>query len=270
MPKKKRKGLSVKVRFEVFKRDNFKCQYCGAAAPDVLLQADHIQPVAGGGEDDLLNLITSCVGCNGGKGARPIGDRSAIEKQRQELEELNERRGQLEMMLEWRKELAGLKQATASALVSRIHELAPGWVTGAPHQATINRWLRDYALEELLDAAERSAGHYLRWDGSKVTLESWCVFFKMIPRIAGVDRAAKDEPYLRDLLYVRAVLKNMLLDRLGYQPFDFMKECMPLLKEAARAGVPVEDLKYLSKHVESWPEFFETVDVWIRDRTKRG
>jgi 5-methylcytosine-specific restriction endonuclease McrA len=29
-----RKALSKKLRFEVFKRDNFTCQYCGRAAPD--------------------------------------------------------------------------------------------------------------------------------------------------------------------------------------------------------------------------------------------
>lgn len=40
----KRKGLSPKVRFEVFKRDSFKCQYCGRSAPDVMLRADHIEP----------------------------------------------------------------------------------------------------------------------------------------------------------------------------------------------------------------------------------
>jgi len=32
--KAKRKSLSKKVRFEVFKRDSFQCQYCGASAPD--------------------------------------------------------------------------------------------------------------------------------------------------------------------------------------------------------------------------------------------
>ena len=41
----KRKNLSKSVRFEVFKRDSFKCQYCGKSAPDVVLEVDHIIPV---------------------------------------------------------------------------------------------------------------------------------------------------------------------------------------------------------------------------------
>lgn len=36
-------------------------QYCGAKAPDVLLHVDHIDPVAGGGSSDVLNLATACV-----------------------------------------------------------------------------------------------------------------------------------------------------------------------------------------------------------------
>lgn len=40
--------LSKTIRFEVLKRDSFACQYCGKKAPDVLLQVDHIHPVAEG------------------------------------------------------------------------------------------------------------------------------------------------------------------------------------------------------------------------------
>ena len=98
----KRKGLSKRVRFEVFKRDGFKCQYCGATAPEAVLHVDHIAPVSKGGANDILNLVTSCASCNGGKGARTLDDSSAVERQRTQIEELQSRREQLEMMLQWR------------------------------------------------------------------------------------------------------------------------------------------------------------------------
>ena len=63
-----RKPLSKRTRFEVFKRDGFSCQYCGATPPGVLLHCDHIHPVAEGGQNDLDNLITACEPCNLGKG----------------------------------------------------------------------------------------------------------------------------------------------------------------------------------------------------------
>ena len=68
----KRVGLSKKTRFEVFKRDGFRCMYCGAHPPKVLLHVDHITAVAAGGKNDMDNLITSCEPCNLGKGARSL------------------------------------------------------------------------------------------------------------------------------------------------------------------------------------------------------
>lgn len=70
----KRKHLSNKTRFEVFKRDGFTCQYCGAKPPQAVLHADHVTPVALGGLDCEDNLITSCSACNLGKGAGPLTD----------------------------------------------------------------------------------------------------------------------------------------------------------------------------------------------------
>lgn len=62
-----RKPVSKRMRFEVFKRDSFTCQYCGAMPPKVPLEIDHIQPVSRGGTNDKMNLVTACFDCNRGK-----------------------------------------------------------------------------------------------------------------------------------------------------------------------------------------------------------
>ncbi len=62
-----RKPLSKKIRFDVFKRDLFCCQYCGNYPPTVVLEVDHIIPVSKKGTNDIDNLITSCFDCNRGK-----------------------------------------------------------------------------------------------------------------------------------------------------------------------------------------------------------
>lgn len=67
-----RKQISKRVRFDVFKRDGFVCQYCGAHPPTVVLHVDHIDPVSGGGSSDIDNLVTACDACNLGKGARRL------------------------------------------------------------------------------------------------------------------------------------------------------------------------------------------------------
>lgn len=63
----KREWLSKKLRFDVFKRDLFTCQYCGAFPPNVVLEIDHILPVSKNGKSNIDNLITSCFECNRGK-----------------------------------------------------------------------------------------------------------------------------------------------------------------------------------------------------------
>jgi HNH endonuclease len=86
-----RKSLSKKLRFDVFKRDGFKCIYCGATPPSALLHVDHIVPVAGGGGNEIDNLVTACQPCNLGKSDTPLSviPKSLKEKavETQELED---------------------------------------------------------------------------------------------------------------------------------------------------------------------------------------
>lgn len=68
----KRDPLSKRLRFEIFKRDGFKCVYCGAPPTAGVLHVDHIKPVSDGGTNDAENLVTACPDCNLGKSAVPL------------------------------------------------------------------------------------------------------------------------------------------------------------------------------------------------------
>lgn len=65
-----RTAISKKLRFEVFKRDAFACQYCGKTPPSVVLELDHVHPVSKGGNNGIDNLLTACFDCNRGKSNR--------------------------------------------------------------------------------------------------------------------------------------------------------------------------------------------------------
>lgn len=67
-----RTPLSKRKRFEIFKRDSFKCQYCGSSPPSVILHVDHVLAVSSGGDDSMENLVTSCQPCNSGKSDVPL------------------------------------------------------------------------------------------------------------------------------------------------------------------------------------------------------
>lgn len=65
-----RKAISERIRYEVFSRDNFRCQSCGHGIDDgVKLVVDHMLPVDWGGTNDIANLHTMCEECNRGKQA---------------------------------------------------------------------------------------------------------------------------------------------------------------------------------------------------------
>jgi CRISPR/Cas system Type II protein with McrA/HNH and RuvC-like nuclease domain len=65
-------AISKKLRFEIFKRDGFKCCYCGNSPPKITLEIDHVNPKSKGGNNSLDNLITACFDCNRGKSNIPL------------------------------------------------------------------------------------------------------------------------------------------------------------------------------------------------------
>lgn len=60
-------AVSKRLRFEVLRRDNHTCRYCGRSAPEVKLQVDHVVPETLGGRNEASNLVTACEECNSGK-----------------------------------------------------------------------------------------------------------------------------------------------------------------------------------------------------------
>lgn len=61
---------SLKLRYQVLKRDNFSCVQCGASPAKghvAELHIDHIKAWSNGGKTEITNLQTLCEKCNLGK-----------------------------------------------------------------------------------------------------------------------------------------------------------------------------------------------------------
>ncbi|SLC65388.1 HNH endonuclease, putative [Mycobacteroides abscessus subsp. massiliense] len=54
-------AVTKRLRYEVLRRDNYSCRYCGRSAPEVKLTVDHVVPVALGGSDEPSNLVAACA-----------------------------------------------------------------------------------------------------------------------------------------------------------------------------------------------------------------
>jgi len=57
------------TRFNLFLRDEFKCQYCGAKGD---LTFDHVVPRASGGVTSWENVVAACSKCNLKKGSKSL------------------------------------------------------------------------------------------------------------------------------------------------------------------------------------------------------
>jgi 5-methylcytosine-specific restriction endonuclease McrA len=60
------------TRREIFRRDNFTCQYCGKHSTN--LTVDHVLPRHLGGQHTWLNVVTACAACNHHKGGRTLDE----------------------------------------------------------------------------------------------------------------------------------------------------------------------------------------------------
>lgn len=245
----KRKAISKKVRFEVFKRDSFKCQYCGKSAPEVVLHVDHLKPVSKGGDNEIFNLITSCADCNGGKGATELDDDSAIQKQRQQLEELNERREQLEMMLQWRDGLKSIADAGIEAVETAWREATDDhYYLNDQGVRTAKRHLKKYGVAAVLEAIEIAADKYLVFEEEGPTADSVNVAWN---KVGGICQIRSQPNHVQELYYIRGILKN----RLHYVNLN---EAMRLLEAAYDAGIETDVLKSMATSARNWT-------IWAAD-----
>lgn len=76
-----RSPISKALRFQILRRDNHACRYCGAKAPDATLVVDHVMPVTLGGQTVAENLVTACQDCNQGKAGSPPDAETAADVQ---------------------------------------------------------------------------------------------------------------------------------------------------------------------------------------------
>jgi hypothetical protein len=254
-----REAIRKSVRFEVFKRDSFTCQYCGAKSPDVVLEVDHITPVSDGGTNDLLNLVTACRSCNSGKSDRHLSDASAVERRRAQLEDLEDRRQQLEMLHEWHMSLVDLDDH-AACMAGDLWFSATGREGLSLSDAAreeLQKLIKRNGFELVCEAIKKAADGVQR---SSADHDTACTeWFWKIGRIVTADKLEQKDPGIGKLLYIRGILRNRC---------RYLNEglCISLLKEAKDAGMCLDWMQDFAKKVTSWTQFrdvvFQTLRRW--------
>lgn len=250
----KRKTISKKVRFEVFKRDSFTCQYCGKCAPEVTLHVDHIEPVSKGGDNSLINLITACAECNLGKSDRKLSDQTMLAKQQEQLAALNERREQLEMMVQWRKALLDMGDQELDLLVLEVESLLGGMAISQSGIGELRKLLRKHGYQEAIKTATTCIERYVEWKANGLPEHASIIrAFRSFERVASY---SKLPPEVQAAHYTRGILRNRFPDDV-YPGSDEWVESLDLMLDGMTEGAfTARDLKESAKSAESYAGWY--------------
>lgn len=192
-----RKAISKRVRFEVMKRDSFTCQYCGKSAPEVILHIDHIKPVSKGGNNGILNLVTSCQSCNLGKSNIELSDDSAVIKQQSQLKLMAEKNEQIKMMIEWRESIINAEELLVDSVVSRVNALMISRTLNDMGAMTVRKAVKKHGYQLVIDCIEKT------YENS-VDLEYFQLnYSKGLPYIGKISTEES-----KSISYIKGILRN--------------------------------------------------------------
>ena len=253
-----RKAIPQKIRFEIFKRDSFTCQYCGQEAPNVVLNVDHINPVKNGGDNDITNLITSCFDCNSGKSARLLDDNHVVKKQKKSLNELQERRNQIEMIAQWREDLLNINDLKINKLCDFILK---GWnyKLDIEKKRKLQTISNKFELNIVYDAIERAFDHYS--DTPCEDAKSYA-----FSKIGGICyNMTNDVRNEFNLLYEKADIIFDKIEKCGSTVFKWQRGATISLLKKVNKLYSIDDMKFIydGEWFSDWDEWKEIVEKLI-------
>jgi len=149
-----RKSISKRVRFEVFKRDNFTCQYCSAKPPLVPLEIDHIVPVSKGGGNSIDNLLTACFDCNRGKSNIELDNIPQALADKVEMVKLaQEQYKQYGRILKKRDKIMNSDIDSVEAIFQLFYLK---WAFNDKFRISVKKFIQSLGIEEVQDSMERA------------------------------------------------------------------------------------------------------------------
>lgn len=266
MAKPNRPSLSKRTRFEVFKRDSFKCQYCGQSAPDVLLHVDHIKPVVDGGLSEITNLVTACVACNLGKSKIPLSDHSAVAKAKRQLDELQERREQIEMVMEWQQGLLDLESLAVEQAANYWKECCPGFYLNQKGLGNLRKRIAKFGLKEVLSAMREASTSYCRSGPDGLDPASVEIAIDKVGAICQVRQSSGGDEEEIQLYRIRGLVRWKFGGERKYKH----RETLLWLQDAMEKGAVLDSLWGIANAAQDWYSFADGMEYLIKELRKHA
>lgn len=164
---------------------------------------------------------------------------------------------QLEIMMEQHQRQKDAGEEIINKLKNYWENLAKGFSINKNGISKIRKWLNKFEFNEILKAMDISATHYLEWDGEIVTDESWEEAFYKVGAILVVNSQSKVDASLKDLYYIRGILRKRLY---YHHPHHTIK----WLEAAMSWGATVDELKEIALTTKNWTAFSQDIDDIIK------
>ncbi len=242
--------MKLKIRFEVFKKDQFTCRYCGKRPGETVLEVDHIIPRSKGGTDAIENLVTSCFECNRGKSNRMLHELSP--EMQHDAQLLKEKKEQLKEFYKYQKDIETITNRAVTTISNYWFKLtAKQNALSAMQKVSIKNFLKTFTVPEIKEAMEISTKIF-----------DFNQRFKYLCGIIVNKRMKKDDPELHDLVrywntklgrkiyYKREGLEVLLKGResSGHHPYGLegSKEIIDIVFSKRRQSYYVTLVDYLN------------------------
>jgi hypothetical protein len=164
------------------------------------------------------------------------------------LDDLQERREQIDMLVDWQKGLTNVDDHATERLSDFWSDLAPGWALNEKGRKELRSTIRKFGIDATMTAMRISSDQYvvLEGDPPKATQSSFEKAWNYVARIASVREREKTKPYLSKLLWIRGIARSNC-------PYYFPdRDGLKMIEDAYLSGISLDDLERCAKACRNW------------------
>jgi TolA-binding protein len=245
-----------RIKYEVFEKDAFKCQFCGTGAPNVTLQLVRIQDAQPDEEWlDTAFLSTSCKVCEKKKSGT---DEKSLNNPYMSIDELEERLQQLKMLINWRKGMLNIRKQQLNNLIIYWENKISGFETNNDQKKYLAAHISKYSGDEIRSAMDMAVDKFIKYDeDGKLDQSSILTAFSKIPEICQTKTEIVTAHESDGLQRIHDQLSSNIA---GF--FD-TRRTQQWLNYARSWEVQIDDLYKMASSVKSWTEFSVNIDKMV-------
>lgn len=246
-----------RIKFEVFEKDSFKCQVCGAVAPNVNLTLHRLQnnQQAENWLDPAF-LTTFCESCQRKNSSQESAN--TVNNGHLSLNALEERLEQLKMLINWRKGMIKIRKRQLASLVEFWQELVPSIFLSEVHKKTLLSCISKYSSEDIKEAMRLAVQEFIvvHQDGS-IARDSFQMAFANIPEICYRKTKVRKTREAEELYHIHDILEERI------DGFFDSARVIQWLHYARSWDVHLEELIQMAARVTNWTQFSCSIDELV-------